>query len=205
MVAFLGDPSTFSEYALIRTEVPTQLFLLSVTEDARNNEVKANIEAILGIPTRLLAIPDQSFQGYLNFFYNLLKGNYNEKYLFIGTGMPTEALLAIFVLGSFFEVWIIFKEFIIPNQAALLLAKKQSGLLRIIQQDEPSSLEELLDILSEQKQYKILNRKNMRAKVSYTLGILRRNGLIAVHRGARGKLKTKLTLIGKELLENIIS
>ena len=65
---------------------------------------------------------------------------------------------------------------------------------------------ELTEPLKTRLEKKVLNgtRKNMRAKISYTIGLLRKKGLISINRGERGKLKIKLTSIGRELLKILI-
>lgn len=188
----------------MRKENPDTLILFSITNKNLRSNLKKNIETILGISTTIVELNNPSFLTYLKKIYSIVTQHPDNKFVFIGTRAPARAILAIFILGSFFDIRIDFKEngqeFIIPNQTALSFLKKKLKVLKLIEKEKPGSLEDLINILSARKQ---LNgtRKNMRAKISYSLGIIQKNGLISIGRGDRGKLEMKLTPIGKELVK----
>ena len=200
----MDDPSTFNQYKLLRKEAPEKLILFRKSKNEGHQKIKANIETFLGIETKIIEILEQSFSKYLKEIYDIITKAPDDQYLLLGVNAPREALMAAFVLGSFFDIRIDLQEngqdFTIPNQSALALVKKKINLLKTIQNEKPDSIRELLTILLKRK---LLNgtRKNIRAKVSYTIGILQRNGIVSINRGERGKLKISLTPIGKELLK----
>jgi len=204
LFSFLNDNVTFDQYEILRKEAPAELILFTKRGNAENQKVKSNIETILGINTTISEISNMSFSKYLQKFYEIVKNGPNDQYLFIGANAPTEAILAAVVLGSFFDIRIDLQDngqkFIIPNQTALSLAKKKLSLLKIIEEEKPDSLESFLSLLLE-RGLLTGKRKNMRAKISYTVGILKKNGLLLINRGERGKLKIELTPIGLELLK----
>ena len=204
LISFLNETSTFDQYEILRRETPAKLILFTKKDSIEHQEVKSNIETILGINTTISEVSEKSFSNFLQKFYEIIKNGPNDQYLFIGTNAPIEAILAAVVLGSFFDIRIDLQDngqkFTIPNQTALSLVKKKLELLKIINNNKPDSLESLLTILFE---HKLITgkRKNMRAKISYTLGILQKSGLLSIDRGERGRLKIKLTPIGIELVK----
>lgn len=204
IIGFIDNQSKFNRFELLRKIKPETLILFSASKNNSFFKLKENIETILGIRTSIQELKKQSFLAFLNQFYQIFRQNHKDKFIIIGVGAPTNALLAAFVLGSFFDVRIYLQEndqeFTIPNHLALSLAKKKLYVLRIIEKEKPDSLEKLLTILLDRG---ILagKRKNMRAKISYNLGIIEKNGLISINRGERGKLKINLTPIGKHLIK----
>lgn len=196
---------TFRKDSALSQINPTSIYLVGMQDI--NKSVARNFERVAGVELIFwkVVLDDTTphFSVFLEAIHQIIMNDSLDKYYILIDNSPMEFLLAGFVLTSFYDLRIVFDHYVIPSQFAILNFEKKRKILQLIWENHPQSMTALINLMKDLPTWENWSFKNLRAKVSYDLGRLEREGFLIYEVGTQGRITPKFTKLGEELMKMI--